>query len=384
MSNNTDDTSGNTGGGRTLGGGAAEPLPTEWTRSNSQAPRIGRIGQPTTSRASPAGGRFSSLRDLASTSVPRGAHPTAPAGGSDDDSDEGSGTGGESWFAGGERSGINVENPDRPGGPPGANNMVRQILRRAAQAPRPEEPLPRNAFFGPGHTLGSDEVPSSFIPDPNSPPETEQETAIRYLTFWKNGFSIEDGPLMEYDNPENQRILAAINSGNAPPSYLNVQVGQPVELRVTRRVEEDYVAPEGPTKAFGGAGHRLGSIVPTESSTSASQSIPGAFPTQPLPSGSSGFDDSRVDSISTRFEVDQTQPTTSVQIRLADGTRLVARMNLRHTVGDIRGFIQASRPQSGARPFTIGTTFPNRTLEDDSQTIEQAGLINSVVVMRWS
>ena len=30
-------------------------------------------------------------------------------------------------------SGINVENPDRPGGPPGANNMVRQILRRAAQ-----------------------------------------------------------------------------------------------------------------------------------------------------------------------------------------------------------------------------------------------------------
>lgn len=73
--------------------------------------------------------------------------------------------------------------------------------------------MPRNAFFGPGHTLGSDEVPSSLIPDPNSPPETEQETAIRYLTFWKNGFSIEDGPLMEYDNPENQRILAAINSG---------------------------------------------------------------------------------------------------------------------------------------------------------------------------
>ncbi|KAJ7757846.1 hypothetical protein B0H14DRAFT_405784 [Mycena olivaceomarginata] len=28
-----------------------------------------------------------------------------------------------------------------------------------------------------------------------------------------------------------------------------------------------------------------------------------------------------------------------IQVRLADGTRLIARMNLTHTVGDLRGFI---------------------------------------------
>ncbi|KAJ7328393.1 hypothetical protein DFH08DRAFT_1084499 [Mycena albidolilacea] len=33
-------------------------------------------------------------------------------------------------------------------------------------------------------------------------------------------------------------------------------------------------------------------------------------------------------SINSRFEVDTTQPTTSIQVRLADGTRLIARMNL--------------------------------------------------------
>jgi UBX domain-containing protein 1 len=43
----------------------------------------------------------------------------------------------------------------------------------------------------------------------------------------------------------------------------------------------------------------------------------------------------------TRFAVDQTKPTTSVQVRLADGTRMVARMNLTHTVGDLRNFINA-------------------------------------------
>lgn len=42
-----------------------------------------------------------------------------------------------------------------------------------------------------------------------------------------------------------------------------------------------------------------------------------------------------------------------------------------------------SRPENAARAYTIGTTFPNRTLEDDLETISGAGLANSVVVQRW-
>jgi UBX domain-containing protein 1 len=58
-------------------------------------------------------------------------------------------------------------------------------------------------------------------------------------------------------------------------------------------------------------------------------------------------------------------------------------MNLTHKVQDIRNFINASRPENLTRPYTIGTTFPNRTLDDDTQTVEAAGLVNSVVVQRW-
>ena len=29
------------------------------------------------------------------------------------------------------------------------------------------------------------------------------------------------------------------------------------------------------------------------------------------------------------------------------------------------------------------TTFPNKVLEDETQTIKDAGLVNSVVVQRW-
>lgn len=79
---------------------------------------------------------------------------------------------------------------------------------------------------------------------------------------------------------------------------------------------------------------------------------------------------------------------------------MVCRMNLTHTIGDIRSFINAyvhcfhlllllinrvlrSDPANLTRPYTIGTAFPNKTLEDDTQTIKDAQLANSVVLQRW-
>jgi len=372
MSDNTDDN----GGGRTLGGGASEPLPASWARP-SQAPRTGRIGNWSSSNTSSRGGdRFASIGDF---SQGGGNHAQPEDEDDGDDSDQHDRR--ESWFAGGERSGISVENPDRPRAAPGGN-LVRDLLQRAAQAgpaPSPSAASSSHAFTGGGHVLGSDEVPSSYIPDPNNPgrdPEAEA-TAIRNITFWRNGFSVEDGELMRYDDPDHERVLAEINSGRAPPSILNVLPGQPVELRVTKRTEEDYVPPQGPKKVFSGSGNRLGAPVPADTPAAP---MPGSFPSsisQPGPSQDR-------EGLSTKFEVDQTKPTTSVQIRLADGTRMVCRMNLTHTVRDIRNFINAARPENLTRAYTVGTTFPNRTLDDDGATIEAAGLVNSVVVQKWA
>ena len=98
--------------------------------------------------------------------------------------------------------------------------------------------------------------------------------------------------------------------------------------------------------AFSGEGHRLGSPIPSIAALGGpapSVAMPGSFPvsTSPAASGSGSGSARPAEGISTRFEVDQTLPTTSVQVRLADGTRLVCRMNLTHTVGDIRSFINA-------------------------------------------
>ncbi|TFK51290.1 SEP-domain-containing protein [Heliocybe sulcata] len=379
------------------------------------APRLGRIGdwnnpgQPDSrpSSRNTGGPRIATLRDVGSSGGAGGAPPPmmggpmgpGPMGGGDDDEEDDQGP--VDWYAGGERSGISVQNPDRAGGGMPGGDAVRNILRRAFEggqtpsigmgAAGPSQPT---IFTGGGHTLGSDEVESTYIPDPNAPaadPNEAAETAIRHLTFWRDGFSVEDGELRRYDNPEEARLLAQIEAGLAPPHVLDVLPGQPVELRVARRINEDYQPPpKRPDVPFSGSGNRLGSPLAAlvgAGATASSANMPGGFPAAsgtPSASGSSAAGpDREPQSIHTRFEVDQNKPTTSVQIRLADGTRLVARMNLTHTVKDIRNFINASRPENNARPYTIGTTFPNRVLEDGSETIEQAGLVNSVIVQRW-
>ena len=41
-----------------------------------------------------------------------------------------------------------------------------------------------------------------------------QETPqIRHLTFWQEGFTVEDGDLMRYDDPANSEILTSLNAG---------------------------------------------------------------------------------------------------------------------------------------------------------------------------
>ncbi|KAJ7843427.1 hypothetical protein B0H14DRAFT_2778741, partial [Mycena olivaceomarginata] len=58
-------------------------------------------------------------------------------------------------------------------------------------------------------------------------------------------------------------------------------------------------------------------------------------------------------------------------------------MNLTHTVGDLRGFINAARP--AGRPYTIGTTFPTRVLDPagDACTVKEAGPRGVGVVQSW-
>lgn len=55
--------------------------------------------------------------------------------------------------------------------------------------------------FSPGYS-------AFLLKDPSS-----AEVADRHLIFWRNGFQVEDGELMGYDDPQHAETLAAIDSG---------------------------------------------------------------------------------------------------------------------------------------------------------------------------
>ncbi|CAJ0638912.1 3695_t:CDS:2 [Entrophospora sp. SA101] len=193
-------------------------------------------------------------------------------------------------------------------------------------------------------TSSTQNNPSSSSRNRGSRAHTEEPEVAASSSTSSQVFTGTDGPLMAYDDPENQEFLKAIRSGQ----------NQPVDVRVSRRLDEDYKPPpKKPTRPFSGSGQRLGSITPVVVS-------------------------------SQKFEVDESLPITSLQIRLADGTRMLARFNHTHTVNDIRNFINASRVGEAQRNYLLQTSFPVNDLNDGSQTLEEASLLNSVVIQRYT
>ena len=73
-------------------------------------------------------------------------------------------------------------------------------------------------------------------------------------------------------------------------------------------------------------------------------------------------------------------PQTTIQIRLDDGSRLVATLNHAHTVADLRRYVTTARPHLS--DFTLRTSYPPKELTDNAATLESAGLLNAALLLR--
>mmetsp|Transcript_789 Transcript_789/g.2374 ORF Transcript_789/g.2374 Transcript_789/m.2374 type:complete len:135 (-) Transcript_789:442-846(-) len=78
-------------------------------------------------------------------------------------------------------------------------------------------------------------------------------------------------------------------------------------------------------------------------------------------------------------QVDQGKPTTTIQVRLPDGQRASAVLNLQMTVGDLRRWIEAHH---GISSFQISAGFPPQVLVDEKCTVKDAGLANACATIK--
>ncbi|KAL1419493.1 hypothetical protein MTO96_025402 [Rhipicephalus appendiculatus] len=157
------------------------------------------------------------------------------------------------------------------------------------------------------------------------------------------------------------------DKGQVPAEMLQEAGGAEVDLIMEDHRHEQFFAPDRvKVKPFEGTGHRLAAVTPTRS----------------RPNVTTLLLERAEANAKKAINLNEALPTTNIQIRLSDGSRLVAHMNQTNTVADIRKYIVHARPEYEAATFTLLTTFPRKELTDDKATLKEANLLNAVIVQR--
>ncbi len=239
------------------------------------------------------------------------------------------------------------------------DKIFKKAQEQGAQTAEQFQEQKKQAFTGSGQRLGSvqsDQPQQTQQPQrqQQQQPQQEKETKTVSITFYKEGFTIDDGELRRYEEPRNKEFLKAIDDGYVPREVSGM--AHEVMVNLINKKGESYVPPPKTFKAFEGGGRSLGSSTTTTTTVA------------PSVKQTSNF----------AYKCDESKPFTTLQIRLYDGTTLKAKFNLSDTVSLLHQFVQHAKPVNQA--FTLGTAFPKKVLTDTSLTLEQAGLKNAQVI----
>ncbi|GAM18783.1 hypothetical protein SAMD00019534_019580, partial [Acytostelium subglobosum LB1] len=281
------------------------------------------------------------------------------------------------YFTGGEKSGLMVESaPKQKKGDD--NKMVEKVFESAKKqgaTPEPEaaKPKPQPAFEGSGYVLGNTNAGGAKVESPKEKKDSEQQMEVK-ITFWQQGFTLDDGPLRRFDDPQNREFLEAINRG-VVPKELEAKAPQhqyQLQIVLVDNRKQEYVEPPKPKYvAFSGGGQALGSgSSSTSTTTTTTSSSSSTASTQPASGANMNID------------IDKTKPTTVVQIRLADGTRHQVTFNETHTLSTLINYINSIN--GNTRAFDLLSGYPQRPINlDPNQTLKDANLLGAQVTQKF-
>nr|CAD7258148.1 unnamed protein product [Timema shepardi] len=337
---------------------------------------------------------------------------------------------GQAFYAGGsEHSGQQVLGPSKKKDI--VSEMFKSVKEHGAEVVDTHSPRGLGAsssFAGTGYRLGQSTNDSEVIGPPSGGFHVTHTEVV--LKLWKEGFSINNGPLKRYSDPENRGFLDSVRRGEIPTELVRESHGREVHLNMEDHRHEDFVTPKNKLNAFGGKGHVLGSnhTIPPyprakdtltdlqaytrlehtetldsnpefpvigslvyarempytmwtpkrsvnhgvnccESLTHIFLLLPLSDSPAPATVGAVKPTDDKDQTANEEqakdsLNLDKALPTTTIQIRLADGSRLIGQFNHTHTIGDVRSYI------------TI------KELSDNSATLSDAGILNAAVMQR--
>ncbi|CAF0710617.1 unnamed protein product [Brachionus calyciflorus] len=215
--------------------------------------------------------------------------------------------------------------------------------------------------YGTGYRLGTGNEPQEVIkgPEPPKPPKSS------VLKLWKNGFNIDEGELRSYEDPKNKEFLSSIQRGELPQELIRLANGGEVHLDMQDHREEEFVPPKKQYVLYNTEGHKLGSPTPTVSTTlSASET------------------ENAENAAKRELNLDESKPTTQIQVRLSNGSRMVIKANQTHHISDLRKYINRARPEYSSRNYSLMTSFPNKEITNEAQSLAEANVLNAVIIQK--
>lgn len=189
------------------------------------------------------------------------------------------------------------------------------------------------------------------------PSDTDGDGIRRTITMYRDGFVVDDGPYRRLDDPENAGFLRSLARGQTPDELRGDGPGGNTTVGLVDKRREDYVET---FRSFSGAGQSL------RSETTADANGGGA--------ANGVFDASSLPAPPSEDTTDASAPTTSIAVRMLDGSRKVVKIALGATISELASRAAAASNATIAGPFRIVAGFPPKPLTDGNQTVEEAGL----------
>jgi len=187
---------------------------------------------------------------------------------------------------------------------------------------------------------------------------------IGLITLYSNGFTIGNGEFRDAKEEQNQKFLESLRKGEVPSELEPIcrkewgSTASAVRVQLVDKSRESYTPPKPKFDFSKSVGQSIAS-----SSSSSGSAPPASF----------------ANATPRRMEVDQSQPTTTLQIVLADRKRVKETANQDATVLQLYQHIMSL---TGLAGFELLSGFPPKPLTDPNQTIKEAGLLNGSITQR--
>lgn len=210
-------------------------------------------------------------------------------------------------------------------------------------------------------------------------PGSSSQPPRRTITLYKSSFVVDNGPERRLDDPSNAEFLRDLAKGVVPRELMESEGDTNVEVGLIDKRSMEYGqdsstsasstsasasqygrrTEERSSVAFTGEGQSLG--------TAASQTSSGGIITPAT--------------TATQPSVDESKPTTVIQVRLLNGKRLRIKIEKCAKVSLLIEHIHASG-EAGTEDYLLSSGFPPQVLNDFEKTIEECGLVGAQVIQK--